>query len=89
MQAYRVRHARCVLSFLDTKVVRRAGGVDDKVSVSVGSPRYIRETTLLDATRGDDVVDPVIRWLLSSAEDIAEQAEGDRDGTSRAPSVRV
>ena len=88
----RVLSARCVCpSFLDTKVTLRAGGVDEKgkvVSVAVGSPRYMRETTPLDATRGDGV-DPVIRELLFSAQDVSGPVEGDRDGAAGAISVRT
>lgn len=77
------------LSSIDTKVTLRADGADDKVvSVTVGSPRYMRETISPDATRGDDV-DPVIRGLLSCAQDTARLAEGDRDGAAGAFSVRT
>lgn len=71
----------CLCIPFTTKVELRAGSDDDKVDVSVGSPRYIREACSLDATNGDDV-DPVIRWLLSAAEDVAEQAD---DGNHGAP----
>lgn len=83
--------AACVMCvpFLDTKVTMRAGGVDGKVNVTVGSPRYIMETIFLDATHGDDDADPVTRWITSSAEDVAEQAEGDREGASGGLSVRI
>lgn len=81
----------CLISFLDTKVILTAGGSDnqDQISVTVGSPRYIRETISPDATLGHGI-DPVIRGLVSSAEDdTAGQAGGDLDEASGAISVRV
>lgn len=71
------------------QVKLRAGGrADDKVSVAVGSPRYIRDAISLGVTCGDGV-DPVIRRLQCSSEETTEQTEGENDGASGSLSVRT
>lgn len=62
------------------KVKLSACGADDgKSEVHVGSPRYIRDACLHDATH-DDGLDPDVRRLLSTDDIETDAGESEGDG---------